>query len=895
MPNHSHPYANLPKQAFWKTAVADLDCLQIDLAWKPKAPINRETRIVTLGSCFAQHISKSLREHGFNWLDSEPAPAALPESEHAKQGYGVFSFRTGNIYTAALLKQWVMWTTGSAEQSRESFLEGGRYFDPFRPALGNEGYASFEEMMKARSITLAAMSETIKQADLFVFTLGLTEAWRSRDGLIYPMCPGTIRGEFSAEDHAFHNYNAMEVTQDLLEAFDELRGINPKLRFLLTVSPVPLTATASDQHVLTATTYSKSVLRSVAGYLVQTREDVDYFPSYELITAPPFKGQFFDANLRSVSEDGVAFVMRHFLRGIGVAADLPASKIRSGNELHTASNLKKSTATDICEDIILESWSRDRPADRSVAPPNIVLIGDSQMGMIAKVLDEQGIRYAGGAIMHGTEWHDRDFEVDGTTYFLPKNADARERWMRTFTDSLSRHSSPDAVTIITNIGAHSFRIFTNEFEEYLTKVSPVRFSNVISDSNLGNFLVQIRQSHLDLVKRFVDAGYKVVWVSDPPFQPNTADIFGRMDNILSEYFRGIGCEVIHTRNWVRNLGAPPSELRSSEINPATGQLDWVHGSPDYYRQLAKEIFKRFSIKPEINAVTRESIDSQVPQKTSDLLPATATAGASQSDAAPLKAVNHLDEDAVLEPCGTHGQNEQGPTNMVLIGDSHMGMISKALAELGIAFAGGEIMEGSQWHDLKFVPVDDVFFVPAEAAAKDRWAETCTSFFQKRPSAATGDKWILTNIGSHSHTLMSNLGILHYLKRIYGTVPNNLNLVDIKNYLMLARGHHVNIVRKFVDAGYKVIWISDPYDEASSNDLLSALDRLLCEYFGLTGAFVFDAREWLRRRGGYSSELKSTEINSVTGALDSIHGSDKYYRELIKEILNTYPISPPVRI
>ena len=39
----------------------------------------------------------------------------------------------------------------------------------------------------------------------------------------------------------------------------------PKLRILLTVSPVPLTATAGDDHVLLATTYSKSVLRAGRG------------------------------------------------------------------------------------------------------------------------------------------------------------------------------------------------------------------------------------------------------------------------------------------------------------------------------------------------------------------------------------------------------------------------------------------------------------------------------------------------------------------------------------------------------------------------------------------------------------------------------------------------------
>jgi hypothetical protein len=101
----SHPYANLPPDAFWRTAVAELDSRKIKLDWTPKFPIKRESKIITVGSCFAQHISKSLEENGFQWIDSEPAPLDLIAAQHAKYGYGLFSFRTGNIYTTALLKQ----------------------------------------------------------------------------------------------------------------------------------------------------------------------------------------------------------------------------------------------------------------------------------------------------------------------------------------------------------------------------------------------------------------------------------------------------------------------------------------------------------------------------------------------------------------------------------------------------------------------------------------------------------------------------------------------------------------------------------------------------------------------------------------------------------------------
>jgi hypothetical protein len=64
--------------------------------------------------------------------------------------------------------------------------------------------------------------------------------------------------------------------------------------------------------VLSATTYSKSVLRAAAGYLSQTYPDIDYFPAYEIIAAPPSRATFYEGNLRSIAPGGVDVVMATF-------------------------------------------------------------------------------------------------------------------------------------------------------------------------------------------------------------------------------------------------------------------------------------------------------------------------------------------------------------------------------------------------------------------------------------------------------------------------------------------------------------------------------------------------------------------------------------------------------
>jgi hypothetical protein len=124
---------------------------------------------------------------------------------------------------------------------------------------------------------------------------------------------------------------------------------------LLTVSPVPLTATASGHHVLTATSYSKSVLRAIAGQMTAEFKFIDYFPSYEIITNPVFRGMFFGPNMRSVEQAGVDTVMRHFFadqaRVFGAAEPKRQKKIKA----HVAKPRKEDVQ---CEEELLGAFAK---------------------------------------------------------------------------------------------------------------------------------------------------------------------------------------------------------------------------------------------------------------------------------------------------------------------------------------------------------------------------------------------------------------------------------------------------------------------------------------------------------------------------------------------------------
>lgn len=351
----SNPYEKLPPRNFWKSAVGRRNALEIEQLWQPKFKIAKELVVATAGSCFAQHISRAMVKSGFEWLDSEPAPDWLSASQGSESGYGVFSFRTGNIYTTALLRQWIEMALGSRRDSPEIWEKDGRFFDPLRPAIEPSGFAFASECSALREFTLGAIERSLAKIDVFVFTLGLTEGWRNRQtGMVYPMCPGTLAGTFSDTEHEFHNQTMAEVMTDLEHVQNLLLKRNPAMKFLLTVSPVPLTATASTSHVLVASTYSKAVLRAVAGEIAARREDTDYFPSFEIISSAPFRGIFFEPNLRSVAPAGVEHVMSHFFAGLGLASEVTSSNRPSA----TGSDNGVVDETDVqCEEALLEAFA----------------------------------------------------------------------------------------------------------------------------------------------------------------------------------------------------------------------------------------------------------------------------------------------------------------------------------------------------------------------------------------------------------------------------------------------------------------------------------------------------------------------------------------------------------
>ena len=351
----SHPYLGLDRKAFWRSAISEVNPLEFENIYVPKFQIDRTLNICAAGSCFAQHIGQQFKQRQFKFLDLEPPIGLMDPADYPKFGYDMYSARYGNVYSARQLLQLFRRADGSFVPDETCWEADNRYFDPFRPSIEPNGFASREELERDVAYHLEKVNKLVRSTDLFVFTFGLTEAWISiSDGAVLPTCPGTVAGRWDESKYSFHNFTHAEVLADMEAFIDFALHRNPDMKFLFTVSPVPLTATASGGHVLPATVYSKSVLRAVCGELFERYEQVDYFPSFELVNAHPMRSMFYNPNLRGVSKEGVAHVMATFFRAIGDIAQVNAVF----QEEETAEDIRQREEVIACDELILETFSK---------------------------------------------------------------------------------------------------------------------------------------------------------------------------------------------------------------------------------------------------------------------------------------------------------------------------------------------------------------------------------------------------------------------------------------------------------------------------------------------------------------------------------------------------------
>src|SRR5271167_4885492 len=138
----ANPYENKGPNQFWREAVASPKYSDVSPIPVKRFCISRGSRIATAGSCFAQHVSSTVRQlDGLEFLQIEPV----------EQGQPLYSAAFGNIYTMAQLRQLFEEAFGLRTLPVAAWQrDDGRWVDGHRPTIFKDGFATSAEVSPAR-------------------------------------------------------------------------------------------------------------------------------------------------------------------------------------------------------------------------------------------------------------------------------------------------------------------------------------------------------------------------------------------------------------------------------------------------------------------------------------------------------------------------------------------------------------------------------------------------------------------------------------------------------------------------------------------------------------------------------------------------------------------------
>lgn len=252
--------------------------------WIPPAPvIDKNTRILTFGSCFAGNIARHLGAAGFNLVGEKDA------------GGDVFLVACNEgIVNTFTIRQMFEWVYRNKAPHEPMWREAGSTLHRF----------SEDQRLKTRAL--------FDSAEVFIITLGLSEVWYNREtGDVFSS--SIPRSIYDESKHGFRVSTVEENRQNLDVVYSLIREHKPDARIIMTLSPVPLVATFRNVSCVSANSVSKAILRVAVDEVIRSKSGDDrlhYWPSYEIVMEG-FLDSLREDN-RHVQPDILTFIMTLF-------------------------------------------------------------------------------------------------------------------------------------------------------------------------------------------------------------------------------------------------------------------------------------------------------------------------------------------------------------------------------------------------------------------------------------------------------------------------------------------------------------------------------------------------------------------------------------------------------
>lgn len=235
--------------------------------------------IVTIGSCFSEVIGRFLTESKFSTL-SNPF---------------------GTVYNISSISELITGVIASEIKLNRGFFferDGVVFHHLYHSSFYGKNKADLEKEILAASYTT---KQILLSADLLIITLGTSWVYELQ-GETVSNCHKRPQTDFTKRILELD-----EQTEILETLIRKLKTKNPKLKILLTVSPV--------RHIkdgIPENSYSKSLLKVLCEKTVNSLDGVYYFPSYEIMMDDLRDYRFYKEDLIHPNEMAEKYIIEAF-------------------------------------------------------------------------------------------------------------------------------------------------------------------------------------------------------------------------------------------------------------------------------------------------------------------------------------------------------------------------------------------------------------------------------------------------------------------------------------------------------------------------------------------------------------------------------------------------------
>lgn len=283
-----------------------------------KFQVDRDQAVFAVGSCFAREVEDALVALGFDvptHCDALFAQPPLMHDEVINPGARPRAYL--NRYNSMSMLDEFRHLLGLAPEIEQGLLT----YPLDRGSAADLHYTQslrqvdMPTTLARRQAVREHLGPLLRRCKLYVLTLGMAECWFDEAAGRYlnntpgPRVLAAYGDRLSVHLTRFEQHRA--ALESLHQTLQAVHGMDFKL--VITVSPVPLERSFLAQDVVVTNSYSKSMLRAVAQEFAALHGNVDYFPSYELVSYAEPRGAW-AWDYRHVNAELVAHIMGQFSR-----------------------------------------------------------------------------------------------------------------------------------------------------------------------------------------------------------------------------------------------------------------------------------------------------------------------------------------------------------------------------------------------------------------------------------------------------------------------------------------------------------------------------------------------------------------------------------------------------